>query len=432
MRSMDRFDSRLPQLLEELSQPRTPDWFDDFVGLTARTRQRPAWTLPERWHSMTEIARQPVVAPRLPLRSVAIALLILALALGTLFVVVAGNRRTPAPPFGLAKTGLVAFDRDGDIFTADPKTGTEHAIVTGPTFDQDPVWSLDGTRLAYEQRTKVLTHTGQLVVVDADGSNGRVVTPDGLIDISSYTFSPDGQEILVTTGSDRTSAAYIAKLDGSQPRQLTSDLIVNEPTWRPPDGHEIAFVGTTGFQDNGDEATGVYAMDIATGAVRTIRPPVAGHQQSGPSWSPDGTKLAFNEWRDDPDLTVLTHVIGADGSGDRVLPIPDGARWQFSASWSNDGRRLVGVRGYTGGYDDVRGAVVPADASSPGIEMTKPVGTDCCDSWVFAPDDSFILGLPTQASGGHGQQLTVDPATGVVGKARWTATSNPAIQRLGN
>ena len=77
MRSIDRFDTRLPQLLDELSQPRTPDWFDDFVGLTARTRQRPAWTLPERWLSMTEIARQPVLAPRLPLRSVAIGLLIL-------------------------------------------------------------------------------------------------------------------------------------------------------------------------------------------------------------------------------------------------------------------------------------------------------------------------------------------------------------------
>ena len=431
MRSIDRFDSRLPQLLDELSQPRTPDWFDDFVGLTARTPQRPAWTLPERWLSMTEIARQPVLAPRLPLRFLAIGLLVILLAATTLLIV-ASQRHTPAPPFGLAQTGLVAFDRGGDIFVADPKTATERAIVTGPSYEIQPTWSLDGTRLAFERRENMTTHSGKLVVADADGSNAHVITPDSLIGISSYTFSPDGQQILLTTGEDRTSVAYVAKVDGSGIQQLTSDLIINQPTWRPPDGREIAFVGTRGFEDSGAEATGLYAMDIATRTVRTIKAPVAGRYHGTTSWSPDGTQLAFNEWRDAPALTVLTHVVGADGSGDRVLPIPDAAKWQWSASWSNDGRRLVGVRGYTGDYGDTRGTVVPADASGPGIEMTWPAGfnLDCCNGWAFAPDDSFILGLPTTASGRPAQQLIVDPATGVMSEARWAATSNPAIQRL--
>ena len=35
----DRFDRRLPAILEEISQPRKPDYFDDLVGLSARTRR---------------------------------------------------------------------------------------------------------------------------------------------------------------------------------------------------------------------------------------------------------------------------------------------------------------------------------------------------------------------------------------------------------
>jgi len=433
MRSIDRFDTRLPQLLDELSQPRTPDWFDDFVGLTARTRQRPAWTLPERWLSMTEIARQPVLAPRLPLRSVAIGLLILALALATLFVVVAGNRRTPAPPFGLAKTGLVAFDRDGDIFVADPTNGTERAIVTGPTYDVTPVWSRDGARLAFERRANRLTRNGKLMVADADGSNAVVVTPAGLININRYTFSPDGKQILVTTGQDATSVVYVASLDGSAPRQLRADMIIEEPDWRPPDGREIAFVGNGIFETNGSEATGIYAMDVETGKVRTVRDHVDGHFQGQPHWSPDGTKLLFSEWTNDPiDLTVDAHIVAADGTGERMVQRPDGTKWQYLTGWSNDGDRLVGVRGYTGGFEDVRGAVVPADGSGTGVEMTWAPGVthECCPGWEFAPDDSFVLGVPTNSSGQAGQQLVVDPSTGAVREARWTATSNPAIQRL--
>jgi dipeptidyl aminopeptidase/acylaminoacyl peptidase len=430
MRSMERFDTQLPQLLDELSQPRTPDWFDDFVGLTARTRQRPAWTLPERWLPMVDIARQPVLAPRLPLRSLAIGFLIIALVLAAVVAVVASRRQTPAPPFGRAQTGLVAFERNGDIYVADPKNGTERAIVTGATYDMTPVWSLDGTRLAFERRAKVLTHTGSIVVVDADGSDPRIVTSEPLIGISSYAFSPDGQRILVTTGDGRTSLAYIATLDGAPPRLLKTDLIIGEPSWRP-EGHEIAFVGSRGFQADGQDATGVYAMDVTTGRVRPIREHADGFYQSAPRWSPDGRQLAFNEWVDSSELTVDAYIVTGDGAPPRELPRPAGAKWQFLPRWSNDGTRLVGIRGYTGQDDDVRGAIVPVDGSGTGVEIVKQSGTSmCCDSPEFAPDDSFILALPTNTGGRVGQQLIVDPATGAVREAAWTTASYPAIQRL--
>src|ERR1044072_795011 len=120
MMSGDRMDQRLPVLLDELASPRAPDYFDDILGLTARTRQRPAWVFLQRWIPMLEIARQPVVAQP-PWRALGLLLaLIAALAAG---LILAATRPKPPPPVGPAGNGLVVLSRDGDIVTVDTATG---------------------------------------------------------------------------------------------------------------------------------------------------------------------------------------------------------------------------------------------------------------------------------------------------------------------
>jgi len=48
MSPTDRPTRSLPDLMAELAPPRVPDYFDDMLKATARTRQRPAWTSLER------------------------------------------------------------------------------------------------------------------------------------------------------------------------------------------------------------------------------------------------------------------------------------------------------------------------------------------------------------------------------------------------
>ena len=127
----DRFDRRLPAILDEISQPRTPDYFDDLLGLTARTRQRPAWTLLERWLPMLDIARQPAFARQVPWRPIAVLALILLLLVASLALVI-GSRTIPAP-FGPARNGLVAYASAGDIYTADPGRATRRRSSPAPT-----------------------------------------------------------------------------------------------------------------------------------------------------------------------------------------------------------------------------------------------------------------------------------------------------------
>src|SRR6476660_3126546 len=142
MMPSSRLDRRLPEILEEISQPRKPDYFDDLLGLTARTRQRPAWTLLERWLPMVDIAGRPAFARQVPWRPIAVLALILLLVAASLALVIGSQHPLPAP-FGLARNGLVAYASGGDIYTADLATGKSTAIVKGPETDVNPRWSRD-------------------------------------------------------------------------------------------------------------------------------------------------------------------------------------------------------------------------------------------------------------------------------------------------
>lgn len=427
MMPTDRFERQLPVLLDELAQPRTPDYFDDLLGQTARTRQRPAWTFPERWIPMLDIARQPVLTRPVPWRPI-VALALLALLILATALFYAGSHRVPAP-FGLARNGLVAYAKDGDIYTADPVTGVAIAVVTGPETDMRPIWSRDGTRFAFERKLGGESSPGQLLVANADGTRLTTVTPEPIVGIASYDFSPDGREILVE-GPEPVGALFIAKVDGSGIRPLETGLPAGEASWRPPDGAEILFRG--GDTASPDALGGLYAVDVDSGAIRPIREPSAGRHPAHAMWSPDGSHIAYYQWVDSGTGMPETHIIAADGTGDRLTAMPPDAVWEAPLAWSNDGSRLISRRGFTGGFEDVRVVVVPADGSNLGIDTDVPgtINGGCCTSWQWAPDDSSVLGNPADAAGVAMAQVLVDPATGTSRPMPWTTVSSPAWQRL--
>jgi hypothetical protein len=119
MMPIDRFERQLPVLLDELARPQTPAYFESLLGQAARTRQRPAWTILERWLPMVDVARQPVIAPRMRLRTVGLGLLLIGLILAVIAAIAIGSRPNVPTPFGLALKGLVAYSADGDIFVGD-------------------------------------------------------------------------------------------------------------------------------------------------------------------------------------------------------------------------------------------------------------------------------------------------------------------------
>lgn len=426
MTSERRFEQDLPDLFEQLALGPTPDYRDHIVQQTARMRQRPAWMFPERWLPMSVLTTRAAAPPRVPWRIIGlVALLLIAIAVGTLLIV-GSQQRLPAP-FGPAANGQVAYSANGDIYTVDPISGVGRVVVAGPDNDVRPVWSLDGSRLAFER--KAIGESGPVSRLYAARSDGRelvAVTPTAIDRLVSFAFSPDGREIAFTSGSYGDLKLSVAKADGSGIRQLDVGRSVQDPAYLPPRGAEIVFA------DQADNGNGIYAVDVQSGEVRRIlaRAPGVGVGLINPS--PDGTRIAYSASGSDPDRnTYMVHVVAADGTSDITLPLPPRATFQDAPSWSNDGKRLAVARGYAAFDQDMVLAVVPADGSGAGVETIEHRLTGCCNTaYVWSPDDTKILVTPNSFQDQLPiQQLLWDPATGATKAAPWAATSQPAWQR---
>jgi dipeptidyl aminopeptidase/acylaminoacyl peptidase len=429
MMPIDRFERQLPMALTALAAPRTPEYLTDILGRTARTRQRPAWASIERWLPM-ELVTARVPTTRMPWRRIVVFGLLVVL-LATMVAAFVGSRPRLPAPYGRAANGQIAYDAEGDIYSLDPMTGQTAALVTGPAFDARPIFSRDGTRFAFARMDG--GRDALLFVANADGTNMIQVTPEPLDEFGPYhdawSFSPDGRTILATALVENTFSMLLIPTDGSGAiRTIDVGMSVEAPSFRPPNGSEILFVGHRAE----DGVTGLFAVDQTTSVVRTIVEPTTGVGVG--SWSPDGSRILY-ESMDAKDVW-RTHVISADGTGEvRVYHHPD-ALSDGQAVWSNDGTRLVITGVFAPDGSDHRAAVIPVDGNRPGVDIQCPnvrsdaLG-DLCGRWVWAPDDASIFGVYFDAKGRAAQRLSVDPITGETVAVPWPGDNGqPAWQRL--
>jgi Tol biopolymer transport system component len=256
---------------------------------------------------------------------------------------------TPVQASFPGPNGKIAFERDNQIWLMNGDGSGSAQLTTGSAAKRDPSVSADGRFVAYATDRDI--H-----VIGSDAKGDRSVTTGGAND-QSPAFSPDGRKIAFLRAD--SGDIYSVNVDGSGLTNLTNDPDGQETdaAWSP-DGTRIAYTRTGCTRGTNEGGVCIYVMN-ADGSNQTLitaeenypecpdNAPGYAHRRHSeqPSWSPDGTRIAFaGYWNTcaasggGGDIWVMN----ADGSGKRNL-IDDTGSVDRQPTWSPDGSLIAFV-----------------------------------------------------------------------------------------
>ena len=240
-----------------------------------------------------------------------------------------------------------------DIWVMDADGSNETNLTNTPdTNEGQPAWSSDGTRIAFTSDQDEVGGFSDIWVMDADGSKETNLTPTAP-DADNFheyqpTWAPSGAQLafvreipgeiiseqpdIFVTDTDPTTddATNLTQTDASE----------IDPSWSP-DGTRIAFAGVRNSCPPDGPGFEIVTMD-PDGQNETI---LSGDCFEGddraPDWSPDSTKVVFMKQSQVGGCCEPWEIWGVnrDGSGDTNLtnhPSDD-----MGPSWSPDGSEIT-------------------------------------------------------------------------------------------
>ncbi len=240
---------------------------------------------------------------------------------------------------------------------------------------------------------------------------------------STDAESPHGEIAFLVGALDRSSSEiYTMNSSGSNVTKLTEGIqIVGVPVWSP-DGSKIAFENQQGYPD----------IEIfVANADGSNRINVTNHPalDANPSWSHDGSKLVFERWGQDPNdfFAVELYTVNADGSDPKKLT--DNGQMDYLPSWSPDGSKIA-FEVFTA---DNKAAIHVMNADGTNIKKVTDdtYGEPDERYWVlwqgeppaWSPDSSRIAFVSNDSGN------TEIYAVGVDGKGLTNLTKDPAVDK---
>ena len=266
----------------------------------------------------------------------------------------------------------------------------------------------------------------EIYVMDADGKHQRRLTNNPASD-HSPSWSPDGKRIAFVSDRDghpdritgwHTPEIYVMNADGSNPQNLTNNPAEDtSPSWSP-DGKRIAFDSNRDGPFNWE----IYVMDADGGNLQNLtnNPDDDGWPDDRyPSWSPDGQRIVFSARRDghvENKFAVTYEIYVMDSDGGNQQRLTENRKNDESPSWSPDGQRIVFESDRKGEFENYDIYVMDSDGGNL-QKLTNTRGWDTGASW--SPDGNRITFMSERAGnteiyvmnadGGNPQNLTNNP-----------------------
>jgi Tol biopolymer transport system component len=297
-------------------------------------------------------------------------LLLVALGAGVVALLLASGSSSHS---GAAES--LVFARGGEIFTRAP-SGMLHRLTRNRVFDGFPAWSPDHASIVFVR--SVAASDADVWVMNADGSGARRLAGSARNAQDLYpAFSPDGRWIVFSsTRGDREPDLYVMGADGTKLRRLVAGprfVIDTQPRFSP-DGRHVIFTANrpaffnhelyrVRFRDGGgltrltfwgsgkDGARGddispsyspdgtqiafvsdrqggyaIWTMNARGGDLQQVVRH-AGHNVVFPRFSPDGRSLAYTSFPENSGMPERLWLVRIDGSGRRSLGLGGAADW---------------------------------------------------------------------------------------------------------
>jgi TolB protein len=269
--------------------------------------------------------------------------------------------------------------------------------------DQGAPESAQGGKRPRQKRVGLLLGTGCLASLICIAASAAVVYFSGWLSGSPGNrndmpvWSPDGNSIAFFSDRDGNPDIYVMKPDGSQVEQLTRDAFASlyftksaddrNPSWSP-DGSQIAF-------DSGRNNLKLTYIDhdiyvMAADGSHVKRLTDDGADEGGPRWSPSGESIAYTKMDYFSDQGLIENpawdifVMNVDGT--QQMQLTKNPSNELEPSWSPDGEKIAFISDRNGQDFDIY--VMNADGSNV-TQLTDDSANEFGAVW--SPDGTQIV-----------------------------------------
>ncbi len=194
----------------------------------------------------------------------------------------------------------------------------------------DLAWSPDGSRIAYTRGNNAGADAVELV--NADGTSVYPLPIGGPGSNRHPSWSPDSSKIAYATTKNGPEQIYVVSSGGGIGPSLANG-VGHEPNWSP-DGSQISF---DGYQKSNFGPVDLHVVNVDGSGTPLIVTPGNNTEWTFSAWSPDSQRIAY---RANTGVPTLYRVMNRNGTGDHPVAVP-GEGDPRHVSWSPDGSRLA-------------------------------------------------------------------------------------------
>lgn len=280
----------------------------------------------------------------------------------------AATTRDGRAVFLLAPASGNGRDTPAEVWTIDLKTGVRQRVATDADLLVQPVINRDGNVLYRRSNGP----RQEIVRLDTGNASRTAVYAEETT-FGMFPLGEDADGRLIITRLSTAGTDLVRVTDGrAQVIAHLSDHLARG--WQiAPDGKTVVFLAPEVRNDR--VVYRIHLVGLADGKARTLPETAADADQFGPTWTPDGARLAFGQ----DARGGAAPVVVVEGDRTRSLAAPPRG-FDIPAIWSNGGVYLA-VRSFDG-----------TDATTPGNETAAILGPNGQRRAVPATGEVIFIG----------------------------------------